>query len=395
MLSENSPVISILNKIDKNRPISIEEKSLQEKFNIVSFHKVSAVSGVGIDHLSEVIKEEINKLPLVGSELPKAWLDIREKLEGSNKAYISYDDYKSICKDYGLDDEKADFLRDYYHDLGVFLNFKDNVLLKQIVFLKSEWATEAVYILVDNREIMDNAGRFSYQDLHKEGYWKNKYPEAMFDYLLELMMNFEICFKVEDNQYVIPELLEADKPQLSWNEKENLKFEYQYKFMPSGIITRFIARNHKIVKDNTYWRHGVVLASDNNEALLISDPLDKKIRIWAKGTNKKEFLAFIRNDIYLIHETLRFPDHQGLIPCVCEECKSNIYPFLWDIKMLEGARKKGRKKMACQQSYDDVVIENILNNTNTTYDKVVSFLERSRGEIAELLGRFTIGMLKG
>jgi len=393
LLSENSPVISILNKIDKNRPIKIEEKSLQEKFNIVSFHKVSAVSGKGIDYLLDLIKNEIDKLPLIGTELPKVWLDIREQLENSEQEYISYDEYKQICKDSGLNDKEADFLRDYYHDLGVFLNFKDNNLLKKIVFLKSEWATDAVYILVDNREIMDNSGLFSFADLKKDNYWKNKYPEQMFDYLLELMINFELCFKVQHNRYVIPELLEADKPKISWNEKDNLKFEYQYKFMPSGIITRFIARNHLLVKNNTYWRNGVVLKSDNTEALIISDPLEKRIKIWVKGNNKRELLAFIRNDIYLIHETLRFPEHQGLIPCVCEECKFNLEPYLWDVKTLNKALDKGRKSIQCQQSFDDVYIENILSNTNTTYDKVVRYLKHNKGEIADILGRFAGGML--
>jgi len=393
LLSENSPVISILNKIDKNRPIRVEEKSLQEKFNIVSFHKVSAVSGKGIDYLLDVIIEEIDKLPLVGTELPKAWLDIREKLENIDKEYISYNDYKHICKGFKLNDTEADFLRDYYHDLGVFLNFKDNKLLKQIVFLDSEWATDAVYILVDNREIMDNSGQFSFQDLKKDNYWKNKYPAEMFAYLLELMMNFEICFKVHDNRYVIPELLDADKPKISWIEKDNLKFEYQYKFMPGGILTRFIARNHLLVKNGIYWRNGVVLESGTSEALIISNPLEKNIKIWVKGKNKKELLAIIRNDIYLIHETLRFPEHKGLIPCVCEECRFNIEPYLWDVKTLEKALEKGRKMMICQQSFKDVHIENILSNTNTTYDKVVKYLKKSKGDIAWILGRFADGML--
>ena len=67
---------------------------------------------------------------------------------------------------------------------------------------------------------MDNSGQFSFQDFKKANYWKNKYPEEMFDYLLELMMNFEICFKVRADRYVIPELLDANKPRINWNETD-------------------------------------------------------------------------------------------------------------------------------------------------------------------------------
>jgi len=46
------------------------------------------------------------------------------------------------------------------------------------------------------------------------------------------------------------------------------------------------------------------------------------------------------------------------------------------------------------QSFEDVYIENILSQTNTTFDKVVKYLKKSRGDIAEILGRFAGGMLK-
>ena len=68
-------------------------------------------------------------------------------------------------------------------------------------------------------------------------------------------------------------------------------------------------------------------------------------------------------------------------------------PYLWDVETLEKARKKGRKSLSCQQSFDNVYIENILSNTNTTYERVIKYLKKSKGDIAEILGRFAGGML--
>ncbi len=69
-------------------------------------------------------------------------------------------------------------------------------------------------------------------------------------------------------------------------------------------------------------------------------------------------------------------------------------PYLWDDKTLEKALAKGRKSLSCQQSFDNVYIENILSNTNTTYDKVVKYLKKNKGEIADILGRFAGGVLQ-
>ena len=41
----------------------------------------------------------------------------------------------------------------------------------------------------------------------------------------------------EDKKYIIPELLRANQPELDWDHEDNLRFKYQYYFMPAGIIS--------------------------------------------------------------------------------------------------------------------------------------------------------------
>jgi len=109
MLSDNSPVIVVLNKIDE-RIKTIDEQSLQEKFeNIKNFDRVSAQEGTGIGVLTGDIKQQIDQLPHIGDVLPTAWVDIRKRLEGLDKNYISFDEYRVICKEFGLDEERAVF----------------------------------------------------------------------------------------------------------------------------------------------------------------------------------------------------------------------------------------------------------------------------------------------
>jgi small GTP-binding protein len=81
LLSDNSPVLIVLNKIDE-RINTIDEQYLQQSFtNIVGFHKVSATQNVNMDGLIKDIIANITKLDHIGDTLPKAWLDIRKQLE--------------------------------------------------------------------------------------------------------------------------------------------------------------------------------------------------------------------------------------------------------------------------------------------------------------------------
>ena len=63
--------------------------------------------------------------------------------------------------------------------------------------------------------------------------------------------------------------------------------------------------NHLISK-NTYWRSGVVLANQENRALVKADKEDKKIFIWIEGTERtrQNFLNIIRDHFEAIHKTI-------------------------------------------------------------------------------------------
>ena len=171
--------------------------------------------------------------------------------------------YLEICRKYGLNNERANFLSQYYHDLGVFLYFPDNPILSNIVILKPEWATNAVYKIVDTRAVQVNWGKFNYREL--QHIW-NDYPEDKYVHILELMKRFEICFQLSSTQeYIIPELLPPQQPEFIWNFENNLRFEYRYDFMPAGIITRFIVRNYRLIQNNIYWKYGAILEREGTK----------------------------------------------------------------------------------------------------------------------------------
>ncbi|MDF2850778.1 MAG: small GTP-binding protein [Sphingobacterium multivorum] len=392
LLSNNSPVIIVLNKMDE-RIANIDEKSLKAKFkNIVSFHKVSALSGQNVEILSENICNEINSLPLIGDKLPRVWLEIRQNLESLQSNYISLSEYLGICNQCGLSNKRALFLSQYFHDLGVFLHFKDDSLLRQIIFLKPEWATNAVYKILDSKEVILRNGEFDLDllDVVLSEFESDKRP-----YIVTLMKNFELCFEVEKNTFLIPELLKPEIIDFDWDYNDNLRFEYHYDFMPAGIMARFIVRTRNLIHDNTFWKNGVIIQRENTRALITTDQYSRKLLIWIHGSNSSFLLETIRKELNDIHQSLNYHDVPEKIPCICPECLNSKTPHLFNYAFI---RKIGIsnsfKTIPCEVSATGVNVHKLLglyhieneepdNNPIYSLDRVLTDLIEISSRILE------------
>ncbi|MCB9069244.1 MAG: hypothetical protein H6629_15730 [Calditrichae bacterium] len=124
-------------------------------------------------------------------------------------------------------------------------------------------------------------------DIWKEDKYRFKRKE-----LLSLMKDkkFEICFKFDDKTYLAPQLLPVDEIEYecTWFTRQFV-FEYRYRFMPKGILTRFIVKRNKDIFENKNWRYGVLLNFDKTFALVKELYFDRKIVIQLTGENKRVF----------------------------------------------------------------------------------------------------------
>ncbi|HOJ19659.1 MAG TPA: COR domain-containing protein [Ignavibacteriaceae bacterium] len=357
LLSNKSPIIVVLNKIDI-RIRMLDEESLKSKFpNIIAFHKVSVNSGMGIYDLKENIKLNLNSLEHIGVELPVAWGTIRKQLEKLDTNYISYYEYENICKSHGFNELESNNLSKYYHDLGIFLHFSDNPILRDIVFLNPEWATNAVYRVTDYKSVIQNYGHFKFEDL--KNIWCD-FPKDKYLHLLELMKRFELCFEV-NSLFIIPELLRDHPLAYEWEDIDNLVFEYHYSFMPKGILTRFIVRNNDLIDNNIYWKNGVKLLRENTKAIIISDYFNRKIIIKIFGIRKNALLEVIRRDFDLIHKTLNSPFVEEKIPCKCDICMKSPTPHYFHFSTLMKYRSHNKKTIECHNSLEDVSVSKLLD----------------------------------
>lgn len=380
LLSGNSPLIIVQNERN-DRQRDINEGGMKERFsNIQKAYSFNiATNKQKLKSLISTIHSEIQNLPHIGTELPKIWVDIRKTLEdrAKDKSFITEAEYFDICKDHGMiEKDRASFLSDYLHDLGVFLHFKDHAVLKRWIILRPTWGTEAVYKILDNDKVINNNGYFTKEDL--KAIWSESIYADMHDELISLMIRFELCYQIEFSpSYIAAQLLQRLRPKYEWNEKDNLNLRYTYEFMPKGIITRFIVRMHHHISDQKLvWREGVILERAETKAEVIETYGKREIRIRLKGKYKKEFIAIILDHFDQIHASYTNLKVAKQIPCNCKQCKTNKSPFYFDYSKLRKYQSFNRSKITCDESMEDIniasLIDDIFGITQSTGGKNIS-----------------------
>ncbi|AWL08821.1 Protein flightless-1 like protein [Aquirufa nivalisilvae] len=368
LLGDQSPIIMVLNKADQTNK-EIPFKEFQESFpNLKKLFKVSLKQEYRLDFISfknELI-EITSQLPHIGTPLPKVWVDIRfeiEKLKQSNLNYINQAQYLDICKMHYRDHDAALFLSEYFHDLGVILHFQNDFELKDTIFLNHEWVTKGVYKILDDKTVIEQKGRFSLADINR--IWSDHDYREKMPQLLCLMRNkkFDLCFELENGDYLVPRLLPVDEIDIEWiPENELIMFELRYKFMPKGILSRLIVKMHRDIYDNKYWRYGVLLKYENTYALIREKYFESKITILLSGDNKKDFLAIIRKNLLEINKDFQRLKVDEMIHCNCDECYSSENPFFYSYDLLRRCEATNIQKVMCHHSLTMVFVSSLVTD---------------------------------
>ena len=382
LLSDNSPILIVKNeKQDRHREININ--ALRGQFsNLKETLATNLETKRGLPEVITNIQDYIKKLPHIGQVLPKTWIKVRAALEQDPRNYISLQEYLDICEANGftkLSDKLQ--LSQYLHDLGVCLHFQDkeDSILYKTVILKPTWGTDAVYKVLDNKQVTNNQGCFTREDL-KNIWHEDKYA-SMRGELLELMSKFQLCYEIPNCQdtFISPQLLSENQPNYDWHESDNLILRYSYPdFMPKGIISQFIVVMHQNIKQqHDVWKSGVILNQDHTQAEVIEDYGKREIRIRVVGNNKRNFMTIITHEIDKINESFnKRLKYQKLIPCNCLKCKSSSNKYFYDFKTLKKFIRDSQRQIQCQESYqmvdvlsliDDVIIWH--NNDRQAEDK--------------------------
>jgi hypothetical protein len=370
VLGGHSPTLIFQNEKD-GRSKQIDIRGIRQRYdNVKELYAGNLEHRDAADRLRDGIEFFASNLSHIGEELPARWVKVRADIEqlAAEKPHVPVESYFEI---YGghiqFDETKALLLSRYLHDLGVFLHFQDHPLSGRTVILQNEWATEAVFRILDDEGIKKKLGRFNHEDCAR--LWKDSAYARMHLELLALMQKFELCYVLRDTKpptWLAPQLLPPAKPEelADWGEPEDLALRYRYQFLPKGMISRLTVRLHRfVVNAEMAWVTGVLFERDSSAVLVEILPDGSEIELRARGPEQKALLSVVAADLDGLNESF-----QGLrgkvdkrIPCNCGQCRTSPEPEFFGQKRLEQRKKDGKLKVECPRSYEDVDVLELLD----------------------------------
>ncbi len=318
---KDAPVIVVLNK-QKSEPFDVNRSGWLEKYagNIKGFVATDCEDQKSITLLKRKIQEELQQMQSLKVSFPRRWFAIKDELSQMGSAYVTFEDYRDLCSKHKEEDPlQQNSLAGFLHDLGIALNYKDDLRLRFAYVLKPEWVTEGIYALL--HAFVTSNGLFSHAQAEKVLAPKGYSSEAVL-FIMGLMEKFELSFPLGDrqNRALIPQLLDDQQPEQAKNFKpaECLNFSYQYSIVPEGLLPRFIVRTHHLGEATTRWKSGVILnhATSGCQALIRSDVIEGLVRIHVRGSEptRPQLLAIIRHNFEAIHANYEFKPVELVYP---------------------------------------------------------------------------------
>ena len=317
----DSSVIVVLNKIDDHPAFDVNRRFLMSKYpTIAGFVKTSCARGTGIGELRDALQKQVAAAPILQTTWPTSWFNVKRRLERLESNYISVSDYGKICEEEKVSDQASrDALVEFLNDLGVILHFKDLQLLDTHV-LDPRWVTEGVYKIINSEVLADQRGLLKstqLDDVFKpKGKDEFRYSPEKYSYIVELMLKFELCYKLDGNSILVPDLLDIQEPEFKLEAQNALRFVFEYQYLPKSVMPRFIVRMHRDIRANRSWRTGAELEDKDLgvRALIRSDEKAKRIYVSVSGQQKRDYFAIIRKVISDINASFEKLDVTELVP---------------------------------------------------------------------------------
>lgn len=341
-----SPVVIALNQI-KAHPFTVDEHFLQENYpEVKAVVRTDCDPHLGITELRKRLGKLASAMPSVREKIDPAWARVRTHLEDMKESFVPFDRYREICAVQGVkESEKQETLAKILDCLGIALNYRDDLRLRDTSVLKPRWIVDGIYTVLRWLHKHETNGEMRMADFPKALKDKKTYPPDMHQFLLNLMEKFELCFPMEGEEtvYLVPGLLEANQPQdlkqFTSGKAQKLQIRYE-DVRPPGLMPRFIVRSHTLSEGQPRWLRGVVLARGKARALVRGDHEGRVTEIFVLGERAEDRVwlsEFILSEMRVLNDNLP----------VRTFVESEAQPGAWtELELLREAAQKNEETRA-------------------------------------------------
>lgn len=347
-----------------------------ENFNIIkdqeqNYHEINLPNkNKGLLQIKKSIINQILNLPHYKKNVPKSWIPIRELISNlKDNNCITYIDLKEKIKSsnpqsFVNKEDIEDCLR-FFHSIGIILWYHKETKLKNWVILNPKWSVDAVYKIIDDEKVSNQKGIIFSSDFDRV--WKETIYEDKHEILKDMLEVFKIAFPKKHNKldYIMPTRLQSIPSESIWLDSEScLRIEYQYEFMPKGLVNQISAElSRYIIDDEQVWNNGVNFCNDETTCQVFEDFYHRKITIKAKGNDARSIIMIVMNAVKDITDGYKGVIPKIIIPCVCIKCltKRDGTTFSYEM-LLEKIKEKAESKVFCNISEEVFKVDELLYN---------------------------------
>ena len=161
----------------------------------------------------------------------------------------------------------------------------------------------------------------------KGGGQHKRYSEEEQGHIVDLMNKFELCYELDDQTIVVPDVLGEKEPTEGLPESAGLRFYFEYDFMPALVMPRFMVKSGRDLDTDLCWRTGAVLKNDSfkSTAGVRQDKHQGRIYVEVSGGQARDYFATIRRTILEINDSFENLDVTEWVPLPGEEGQAVKY----------------------------------------------------------------------
>jgi internalin A len=304
---EESPVLVVINKCDEGEPkLRLDVTALRRDYPaVVEVVAVSCNAGsderiAGLRALIARTIADDARLRHVRDPFPAEQLRVKEAVAAAarNASVLEHRAFVRLCEEVDdpalrvLDPNLQRSLLQLLHDLGTVVAHgleRNLAALREVTLLDPNWLTDAIYALLNSRQILDQGGEFGFTDMAAL-LDPARFPPERFEYIVEMMQEEEIglCFRLPgggEPRWLMPEALPTSAPDYGGLLQGCAALSLHL----CGAAARPRCRasssqaHDKLTNEPTRWRTGVVLAAADCKVLVRADRDRERVDIAVTG----------------------------------------------------------------------------------------------------------------
>ena len=356
--ADGAPVLLIVNKKDQNPLVTVNEIGLLREYpELKQVRIVSALNDTKEEfdaNIRDVLFEIVSNMDTVHAALDVSWLSLMNDLQEMQENYITSGAFYKMCSQNRIDTDNKkilDLIISWYQDLGVCFYSKAHPVSAQYMVLKPIWLLNALYILVFNGRKYSKNGIIpekaiynlicdeTSDDFIKKVWTDIKYKPEEIQYIINVLLNFELIFRIDNDHFFIPMLCDENESEIidSFVSDEAIHICFKYNYLPENVIYRLMVRHGYELNTDVVWKTGALFERPQCEWSSLIRIIDNSLDIYAKSDNQRihpvnSYLDMIRASIYRINDEIKLTADEYIAYRKDEKEESFKYKKLIGIK---------------------------------------------------------------